>query len=1181
MKKCLFLVASLVLMAGMANAGGWVQLTASTAPPAVQVQESALDRTLLRFQINGYDQEDFLLNGETFILPALDGEAFTWQTGYPELPRMNRSLIIPDNARMAVRVVSSEYRDVPNVKVAPSKGHLLRTVNPATVPYTFAEVYQQNTFWPSEVVSLAEPYIMRDFRGQVVQIAPFQYNPATQTLRVYTSLTVEVYQAGIGGENILTRTRPLEKVVPEFRQMYARHFLNFNPLDYVLVDDVGPMLVITYDGFAANALPFVDWKNQKGIPTTMVNVTTIGNNSTAIKNYINAQYQSNALAYVLIVGDQAQVTSWMIGSSGCDPVYGQLVGTDHYLEVFIGRLSAENTAQVDNQITKFVEYEKMPLAGGLWYNRGLGIASNQGVGQGHYGEGDWQHMNLIRQHLLAYGFTRVDSVYDPWGTQAQISTYVNDGRSMINYCGHGSATSWGTTGFSNTQVNALTNDNKLPVITTVGCVVGTFTGTTCFCEAWLRASHNGEPSGSVTHWGSSQNQSWAPPMYAQDEYVDNLTADLIHTFGALCFNGASLMIDETGSTGNSETDHWNIFGDPSLQLRTQPPAPLSVTYVDSVQFGQPTYAVTVAGEPGALCALSDNGILLGYAYANAQGQANITISGTLPPGGYVKLTVTAYNSMPFTADVPVVVSGPDIWPPLITHTPLTSTTSSGPYPVSATVVDYSGVASATIFYSTGGGYSEVAMIHGTGNNWSGAIPGQPAGTTISYYIRAVDASPQSNAVNSPTYSFTILALIFGDNMENGQGAWTHAPVGTGWEDQWHISTEAGHSPTHAWKFGDTGTGNYANHADGALVTPTITLGSNCTLTYWQQIAAEASGSYPDSAYDGGVVEISIGGGPWTVLNVTPIYTHHVRALAGGGNPYTGPFTPLSPVFSGSNLNWTQISADLSSYFGDIQLRFRFGSDNAGNNEGWYIDDLQIIGLPGGGPPPVEVTLTPINPPIVIPAQGGSFSYNVGVSNTGATPLTFDGWIMQYTPGGTWQGPMLGPVNLTVPGGVSISRLRNQNVPGSAAPGVYTYRGYVGVYSAVKWDSSSFDYTKSAVADGRTSVGNWANWGESFAPYENLPVSSASEIPISYRLDQNSPNPFNPSTAIRYQLAANSQVSLLVYDVSGRLVATLVNGWQEAGSHLVTFDGSRLSSGLYFLRMQAGDFSAVKKMMLVK
>jgi hypothetical protein len=90
----------------------------------------------------------------------------------------------------------------------------------------------------------------------------------------------------------------------------------------------------------------------------------------------------------------------------------------------------------------------------------------------------------------------------------------------------------------------------------------------------------------------------------------------------------------------------------------------------------------------------------------------------------------------------------------------------------------------------------------------------------------------------------------------------------------------------------------------------------------------------------------------------------------------------------------------------------------------------------------------------------------------------------------------------------------------------------------------------------------------------------------FKLCPASPNPFNPSTAISYELRAASQVSLKVYDIAGRLVATLVDGWREAGSHQVTFDGSNLSTGIYLLMMQASGSgttptTAVQKMVLVK
>ncbi len=96
------------------------------------------------------------------------------------------------------------------------------------------------------------------------------------------------------------------------------------------------------------------------------------------------------------------------------------------------------------------------------------------------------------------------------------------------------------------------------------------------------------------------------------------------------------------------------------------------------------------------------------------------------------------------------------------------------------------------------------------------------------------------------------------------------------------------------------------------------------------------------------------------------------------------------------------------------------------------------------------------------------------------------------------------------------------------------------------------------------------------------VQKIDAVPLTYGLDQNYPNPFNPSTTINYSIPVNDRVTLRIYNVLGQVVATLVNGDQQnAGKYQVTFDASRYSSGVYFYRIEAGTFSAVKKMMLLK
>lgn len=95
------------------------------------------------------------------------------------------------------------------------------------------------------------------------------------------------------------------------------------------------------------------------------------------------------------------------------------------------------------------------------------------------------------------------------------------------------------------------------------------------------------------------------------------------------------------------------------------------------------------------------------------------------------------------------------------------------------------------------------------------------------------------------------------------------------------------------------------------------------------------------------------------------------------------------------------------------------------------------------------------------------------------------------------------------------------------------------------------------------------------------VKPEPEIPISYAIVEAHPNPFNPVTSISFELPRSGTVQLDVYDVSGSLVATLVNGWCNAGAHAVTFDANGLSSGVYVYRLTADQYSAAGKMVLMK
>lgn len=96
------------------------------------------------------------------------------------------------------------------------------------------------------------------------------------------------------------------------------------------------------------------------------------------------------------------------------------------------------------------------------------------------------------------------------------------------------------------------------------------------------------------------------------------------------------------------------------------------------------------------------------------------------------------------------------------------------------------------------------------------------------------------------------------------------------------------------------------------------------------------------------------------------------------------------------------------------------------------------------------------------------------------------------------------------------------------------------------------------------------------------INIGTEIPKGYSLQQNYPNPFNPETSIRFNLPSQSNVELKVFDITGRVVTTLVNNEIVApGIKEVKFNASNLASGIYFYSIKAGSFTDTKKMILVK
>lgn len=678
MKKIGLLIALVFALSFIGMAQEWHGITSDSPVKMKKTLVSSTDNEIVvNVNIDGFYTKNVRTPEGKQVVVSVDKMGSMLEAGAPDLPMGSVPVIIGDRAEMKVEVLNSEYVDYKGIEVAPSKGNFSRQINPDDVPYTYGAMYQEDAFWPATQAYLEHPYILRDFRGQNIMVRPFAYNPVTKTLRVYTSMTIAVTKVGDNGENQKTTRRgSTVKVDPEQMAQYDRRFINFNEgaKTYPFLADNGEMLVICADQFMTSMQPFVNWKNQSGRPTTMVSVTTAGgNNADAIKSYITNLYNdpNHNLTYVLLVGDYEHITPHPFtyeGTQYSDIWFGMVEGTDYYPEVFVGRFSAQSDANVTSQVNKVLYYERDMQAGTTWADKGLGIGA-VGAGSGHYGEDDYQHIDLIRDTLLHYTYSAVTELHQNGSgaqnaTAAGISSTINSGVGIINYCNHGSVTSWGVCSYSTSNVNALTNDNKWPIVWSVACLNGKFNHTSeCFAEAWMRATDNvtGVPTGAVGGMFSWISQPWQPPMYGQDEMVDILTEwtggdQYNHTLAGASLNGAMGVLDHGSGSAFTATQHsWILFGDPSLMVRTANPTAMNVNVSPStLMVGMNTLVVNAINTPYGRATLTNaNGIV---ATANiVNGTATLTFPA-LTNVETLTLTVMGYNKVTEVISVDVIAS---------------------------------------------------------------------------------------------------------------------------------------------------------------------------------------------------------------------------------------------------------------------------------------------------------------------------------------------------------------------------------------------------------------------------------------------------------------------------------------------------------------------------------------------
>ncbi len=272
----------------------------------------------------------------------------------------------------------------------------------------------------------------------------------------------------------------------------------------------------------------------------------------------------------------------------------------------------------------------------------------------------------------------------------------------------------------------------------------------------------------------------------------------------------------------------------------------------------------------------------------------------------------------------------------------------------------------------------------------------------------------------------------------------------------------------------------------------------------------------------------------------------------------------------------------------------YGMMCCSTDQDWTIVDPQRINLmenyiyrlfaysPGG---PVWIGVAPLN--TQIPAGGGTLNYLAQITNGSGSTWTGDAWTNVILPNGNFLGNalMVRP-NLTFPDGtVTPVYSLSQYVPSFAPAGHYQFFAFLGTYPTNVETSWHFDMYKLVIAPDDVPAepslnDTWHgdNWSAVANEFTEQPIETA--LPEQFQLGDPYPNPFNPSTTIELSLPETRNLSVVVYDVQGREVATLAQGNYHAGEHRFSFDARGLASGIYFLRAQSGSEMQTRKLMLL-
>jgi len=656
------------------------QSIGATVSPSNSTWEKSPDGYRVTTATTHADFQTVVLDGVSFDRLSTTGDAILGESGGPAVPAWSKWISIPAGMRPVLRWSVSGEKTYSAINLSPSPVAASDNPEQPVIPLYSEERYSADEWLPAEPATVTEPLTVAGGRWAVLTHTPYRYNPALRELRVAEQLQVEVTFAP---DPNAPATPPQDSELPVWREL-RRALDPEQPSrdDYTnRMDNLGHLVIIVPDDDdAVDALqPLVEWKRRKGYMVTLATMAVIGNDKLDLTIWLQNAYDTWPVkpTFVMLVGDATGETltipyykddraAW-VGWHVSDNFFVNWVGDsadadaiDNWIpEGLIGRLSASNVGEVDKLVNKILGYEMTPYTEEPWVEGAVLLAD--GV------HSCIETSNAVAELMTGVGY-RDNHIYkfhrEYWGGGAylnigDIKDAVNSGVGFVNFRGYDT---WGN--ITPADIAALDNDWKLPVLTGMVCGTNDFTGAyvgggIAIGEAWVEYWENAnDPQGAVACYGPTDDYTWTWFNNTMSAAFYHLLLNRdVRTLGALCLGAKLSLLSafpsdlrfENGQTVGYYFYTYTLLGDPTLQVWTHDPQPMTAEFADELPVGANNLEVTVTDNDGAPVTGAYVHVFLDTltrfgGFTDNQGRLAL-ITDPLSEGEYL-LTVTAPDMVP-------------------------------------------------------------------------------------------------------------------------------------------------------------------------------------------------------------------------------------------------------------------------------------------------------------------------------------------------------------------------------------------------------------------------------------------------------------------------------------------------------------------------------------------------------